>query len=261
MIDFEFPTFKPTGAIETTDFVDVDRAVASFFRDQLAAFFVTDDKRDENREFASFQARDTKRKLYVGQFDDPNEFVRKLVAKIPDAKNRRAEIFPTAYISRDESISFCDGTDYIDITEQGEILCNDGHRVAIVNKSFAKINYTLNILAWNKSTIGRMALGVAMCTRHTMSQRKRKLTAKTMLANTPVTLNIELNIPRDAIGEPISAPFDEQRLNGVSFSFEVIAEVLEAVFVEGGIKRVVVDTPSIMEDGGEVTLGGGEVTP
>lgn len=254
MISFEFDKSVPTGRVETTDLTDIDRAVGSYFRKALAELVVTDKARPENREFSDFERKDINHKLFAGQFDDPQEFVSKLVAKSPDASKERSQLFPVCYISRDPAISFTDGSDYADITHYGDIRNADGTIKAVVNKSFAKFNYSINALAWDKATIGRMGLGIAMFARHQMAFRGRHIEAKTMIAGTPTTLNLELNIPRDAIGEPISASYQENRLNGVSFSFEVIAEVLEAVFVDNQPQTLTVGDVEVLENGEHVEV-------
>ncbi|WP_419238330.1 hypothetical protein ACN08P_23240 (plasmid) [Photobacterium leiognathi subsp. mandapamensis] len=254
MFSFSIDKNVPTGKVETTDLTDVDRAVANYFKAAISELSVADKTRPENKEFSRFEARDISKKMYAGQFDTPQEFVEKLVEKCSDKGKARSELFPVFYISRDPAVSFTDGTDYADITNYGEIKSPTGETLAVVNKSFAKFNYTINALAWDKSTIGRMALGVAMFARHQGVHSKRHFTAKTMIGGIPLTMNVELNIPRDALGESISAPFAETRLNGISFSFEVIAEVYAAIFTESRPITVNVRDVVIMEDGKQVEL-------
>lgn len=249
MISFEFDNNAPTGQVETTDLTDIDRAVGSYFRKALAELIVTDKTRPENREFSDFERKDVNSKLFAGQFDDPQDFISKLVAKSPDAGKERSQLFPVCYLHRDPAITFTDGSDYADITNYGEIFNGDGTIKAVLNKSFAKFNYSINALAWDKATVGRMGLGIAMFARHQMPFRSRRIEARTMIAGTAITLQLELNIPRDAIGESISASYQDNRINGISYSFEVIAEVLEAVFVDNKPQTLTVGNVEILENG------------
>lgn len=248
MISFDIEKTLPTGKTETIDLTDIDRAVGRYFRDAIAQLMVTDIERPENREFNDFVIKPINEKLFAGQFDDPQEFVSKLVAKTPDSGNERSKIFPACYINRDQSIAFCDGSDYADITHFADIYNPDKTIKAVINKSFAKFNYSVNALAWDKSTISRLGVGIAMFARHQMPYRSRKITAKTMIAGTPVELNLELNIPKDSLGESITASYQDNRLNGISYSFEVIAELYEAVFVDNKQIKVTVCDVEILED-------------
>lgn len=253
MLSFEIKTEVGTGIIETVDLTDIDRAVAGVFQTALGQMVVTDAARPQNREFASYERRPMAKKLYVGQFDEPQDFVTKLVSKSND---EREQIFPAAYISRDPSITYVDDGGYVDMTGYAEIFNSQGDKTCTVNKSFALLTYTLNLLTWDRSTLSRMGLGVTLFARHQLPYRKRRFTAKTMIANAPVTLNGEINMPKAVIGTPISASFKETRLNGLSFNFEVIVEVLEAVFVDEKIQTLTVDDVAVMENGGLVEVSG-----
>lgn len=239
LISFEIPNLDDTGECEYMDLTDIDRAVASFFGRVLSSFVVTDEERAENREFVTFKQKPLNRQLYVGQFDTVPEFLKEIKSKLKPDEDAKS-ILPACYISRDPAITYCDGTDYIDIEGFATIENQQGKTIGVVNKSFAKLNYTISALAWNKSTVDRLAIGLTMWLRHTKT--KLKITdnvdvvptnrlhcfkAKTKIANTAFDINIEINAPKITIAENMGLLFDNDRVNGKSFMFEVIAEIIE----------------------------------
>lgn len=235
--------FEPTGIVEYTDLTDVDRAVRSFFGRMIDAMVVTDAERKENREFATFQAKPMKEKLYVGQFESPQEFVNQLAGK----HKQRKEALPACYLSRDTAIVYCDGDDYVDMSNFATLVA-DGSTTpyAVVSKSFAKLTYTMTALTWNKETGSRLALGLSMWLRHTKQGRKHTFKARTMIAGAPVELKIEINQPRLAVGASLAVSMAEERLHGISFDFEVISEVLEAQALDVTTKTFAFNESEVM---------------
>ena len=226
LFDFEIDDFEDTGMVEYTDLTDIDRALAAFWANRLNSMTVTDTKRLENREFTTFMKKPVREMIYCGQFDDPISFVQHLLSKTKESD--RAYTLPACYLSRDPSITYCDGTDYVDLVDMGTLVDADGNRTAQVSKSYLKLNYTLTSLCWTKSAAARIGMGISMYLRRNKRDRARALTAKTMLAGVPVALNIEINNPAMVIGTAIQSSFNDNRISGNSFQFEIIAEVLEA---------------------------------
>lgn len=243
-MSFEFTEhdLDPTGVVECTDLTDIDRAVRNYFGHVINSMVVTDTNRDENREFAKFQERDVRDKLYIGQFDTPEEFIKELASQ----KKQGGDLFPACYLSRDPGIAYCAGDDYVDQSHCADLQDNQGHPYAIINKSFAKLTYSLTALTWNKETCGRLGLGITMWFRHNKKNRPRKFTAKTMIAGAPVKLHIEINQPRLVSGASVPVSFAEKRLHGVWFDFEVIAEVLEAQASNVSAKRFICNDVEVM---------------
>lgn len=230
LIEFPFHYTEFTGAVEHTELTDIDRAVGSFFQEVLDTLAVVDGARKENQEFARFCQKPKQAKLYGGEFLNPQEFLQKLTAKTgAQVKTERNELLPAAYITRDPVISFPMGDAYVDITGCGE-LCREstGEPFARINKSFVTLAYTVTAVAWNKSTLQRMALGVMMWTRHQKQGRKHVFQAKTKLAGTPMPINIELTAMKDAMAEPAEIDHESTRLYASTIRFEVIAELYEA---------------------------------
>lgn len=234
---------QPTGIVEYTDLSDIDTGLQNYFGRILGAMVVTDTSRKQNREFVDFQKRPLKEKLYVGQFDSPEEFIQKL-AKSTQSQAQTAKLLPACYISRGMDVTYCDGDDYPDLTYHGELHRPGGQEpYAIVSKSFVKLTYTLTTLTWNKETCSRIALGLSMWTRHMKSDRGRSFQIKSMIAGAPVRPTVELNQPRLAVGTSIPVSFSESRLYGVSFDFEVIAEVYEAQHSDLSATTFIYDEP------------------
>ncbi|MEC6832972.1 hypothetical protein VXS06_14490 [Photobacterium toruni] len=236
LFDFEIKSHEETGIIEYTDLTDIDRAMAKFWSGVLDMMTVTDTVRQENREFVSFMKKPVNEKIYAGQFDDPYSFMRHVVATKPNFKT----MLPCCYLSRDPSITYCDGTDYVDLIDFATITDKNGNDTAIVTKSFLKLNYTITSLCWDKSTAGRLGLGISMFLRRNKMKRPHVFKAKSMIAGTPVELHIEINQPALITGTPIDISFTENRIVGHSFTFEVIAEVLEAKSINSTVGSVTV---------------------
>ncbi|EJL6752037.1 hypothetical protein NMS21_004827 [Vibrio alginolyticus] len=217
------------GKVEHTELTDIDRAVAAFFQNVLDSLVVTDTKRRENSEFSRFVGRNKSRKIYYGNFNDPVSFLSKLTAKLGDkVKANRNELLPVCYITRDPVIGFVDGAEYVDIPDCGELTNEKGQPYAVINKSFVALTYRINTLAWNQSTLSRLALGLMVWLRHTKGKRKHVFRAKTMLASTEMEISIEIRGRKDAMTEPAEVDHENTRLFASSISFEVIAEVYEA---------------------------------
>lgn len=229
MIEFAIEKLNETGKIEYTDLTDIDRSVACFFGSMLDSMTIADLDRNENKEFDSFVKKPVYEKLYISQFDDTYSFLEKLAAKTNDDKKRK-NLLPCCYISRDPSISYCDGSDYVDMPDYATLVKPTGEPFANVSKSFTKLNYTITSLTWNSSTASRLAVGISMFLRKNKKGRPHTFTAKSMIAGTAVILNVEINQPALVVGSPIGASFSNTRLFGNSFMFEVIAEVLEAKY-------------------------------
>ncbi|UTZ44585.1 hypothetical protein [Vibrio campbellii] len=228
LVEFPYHYREFTGAVEHTELTDIDRAVGSFFQEVLNTLHVVDSARKENEEFARFCEKPKQHKLFGGKFLNPQDFLQKLTAKTgAQIKAERNELLPTAYITRDPVISFPDGDAYIDIKGCAELYSGDS-LYATVNKSFITLAYTVTTVAWNKSTLARMALGVMMWTRHQKKGRKHVFQAQTMLAGSPITINIELTAMKDAMAEPAEIDHENTRLYSSTIRFEVIAEVYEA---------------------------------
>lgn len=230
-----------TGLTEHTDLEDVDRAVAGFFKAVISSIVVTDTSRPENKEFARFVERPSSRKIYMGSAPDTPTFMRKLVAKLCKGNNAvpRNELLPAVLISRDPGFSFSDGSDYTDLTHFGSLRSESEETYAHVNKSFVKMTYTVKAVAWNRPTLNRLALGMMMWIRHTKQGLKHTFKAKTMLAGTPMTVNISIEGRREAALMPEEFDFEENRVLTLPFSVEVVAEVFEA--------EQVVQTPILVD--------------
>lgn len=218
------------GSVEHTELTDIDRAVGSFFQMIIDNLKVADEARKENEEFARFCSRPRNQKLYSGEFSSPQEFLTKLASKLKiTVDSDRNNLLPTAYITRDPVVTFCDGSDYADISGVAELTNGDtGVPYAIVNKSYARLTYIITTLAWSKATLSRIALGLLMWNRHTKNGRKHVFSAKTMLAGSPMDINIELVGRKEGMGEPVEVDHESTRLFASSIQFEVIAEVFEA---------------------------------
>ncbi len=236
----EFPCYRDehTGMVEITDLTDIDRAVSSFIQGLFGVMTVTDVDRPENKEFARYADRGDKYKLFYGQFDDPNDFLSKVAAKIGiDIDKKRNAILPTAYISRDPSISFADGSDYVDATNIDQ-LANDNGVYATVNQSFVKLNYTVTGVAWSRPTLERMMLGLMLWLRHAKKGRKHTFTAKTMLAGAQVESTISVLSRKEVVGDVVEIPREQNRIVAMSVSLEVVAEIYEAEEVVRNIGAV-----------------------
>ncbi|MCG3884120.1 hypothetical protein I3271_05420 [Photobacterium leiognathi] len=240
LFDFDITSNEETGIVEYTDLTDIDRAMAKFWGNVLNSMTVTDTARKENREFVGFMKKPINEMLFVGQFDDPISFMHHVVAKRPDFKT----MLPCCYLSRDPSIVYCDGSDYVDLIDFATITDSNGNVTANVSKSFLKLNYTITSLCWDKSTAGRIGLGLSMYLRRNKRNRPHTFKAKSMIAGTPVLLHIEINQPAMIMGTPIDISFSENRVTGNSFTIEVIAEVLEAKATKTTVNHVSVVTPS-----------------
>jgi hypothetical protein len=229
LLEFPFQYDTLTGKVEHTDLTDVDRAVAGFFQGVIGSLTVTDDERAENQEFARFSRRDRKAKLYAGDFDDPQTFLRKLASHVGgDIKSQRNELLPTCYVSRIPSLAFADGSDYVDIPQCAELTNEQGESYAVLNKSFVKLNYVVTGVAWSKPTLMRLMLGLMMWIRHTKQGRQHTFKAKTTLAGAPVEVAVSILSKKDALGQAVEIPHDESRVVAMSLDFEVVAEVYEA---------------------------------
>ncbi len=244
LIQFPYQYREFTGAVEHTELTDIDRAVGSFFQGVLDTLHVVDRARKENEEFARFCDKPRQHKLFGGEFLSPQDFLQKLTSKTgKQIKAERNELLPSAYITRDPVISFPTGDAYIDITGYGELHTSDGKPYAAVNKSFVTLAYTLTAVAWNKSTLARMALGVMMWTRHQKKGRKHVFQAQTKLAGSPMSINIELTAIKDAMAEPAEIDHENTRLYASTIRFEVISEIYEA--------------EALTEKTGRIEVGGG----
>lgn len=244
LIQFPYQYREFTGAVEHTELTDIDRAVGSFFQGVLDTLHVVDRARKENEEFARFCDKPRQHKLFGGEFLSPQDFLQKLTSKTgKQIKAERNELLPSAYITRDPVISFPTGDAYIDITGYGDLHTSDGKPYAAVNKSFVTLAYTLTAVAWNKSTLARMALGVMMWTRHQKKGRKHVFQAQTKLAGSPMSINIELTAMKDAMAEPAEIDHENTRLYASTIRFEVISEIYEA--------------EALTEKTGRIEVGGG----
>lgn len=244
LIQFPYHYREFTGAVEHTELTDIDRAVGSFFQGVLDTLHVVDRARKENEEFARFCDKPRQHKLFGGEFLSPQDFLQKLTSKTgKQIKAERNELLPSAYITRDPVISFPTGDAYIDITGYGELYTCDGKPYAAVNKSFVTLAYTVTAVAWNKSTLARMALGVMMWTRHQKKGRKHVFQAQTKLAGSPMSINIELTAMKDAMAEPAEVDHENTRLYASTIRFEVISEIYEA--------------EALTEKTGRIEVGGG----
>ncbi|WP_432773930.1 hypothetical protein [Vibrio parahaemolyticus] len=230
IIEFPFDYDEFDGAVEHTELTDIDRAVGSFFQMILDSLVVVDGNRKENEEFARFVSRERQTKLYAGEFLTPQDFLTKLTAKTGEqVKSKRNELLPVAYITRDPVVGFSEGSEYIDVTAAA-MLTNaaTGEKYAQVNKSFVRLTYIITTLAWSKSTLSRMALGLMMWTRHKKHGRKHVFQAETQLAGSPVQVNIELTGMLDTMAEPAEIDHESTRLYASTLRFEVISEIYEA---------------------------------
>lgn len=218
-----------TGITEHTDLEDVDRSVATFFKMVVNSLTVTDTSRLENKEFASFSARDANRKVFMSRTPDTQAIVRKLVKKLCDGKNPlpRNEVLPAVIIHRSPGFVFSDGSDYVDNTRVGGLKDGDELRYYL-NKSYVKLSYTLKAIAWNEQTLNRLALGMMMWIRHTKQGLKHTFHARTMIAGSPIEVSISIEGRREAALEPEEFDFENGRVLALPFTVDVVAEVFEA---------------------------------
>lgn len=233
IIELPFSSKRFTGEVEHTELTDIDRAVGSFFQSVVQSLIVTDKARKENQEFARMTERPPNTKLYSGEFQSPQEFLMKLSAKVgKKVKQERNELLPTGYISRDPTVSFTDGSDYTDVTGFSVITNKNDKPLYRLNKSFVRLTYSLTFLAWNKSTLSRIALGVMMWSRHQKQGRPHVFKAKTMISELPVDIAIELTGMKDVMSEPAEIDHENTRLFASTMRFEVITEVYESESLE-----------------------------
>lgn len=230
IIELPFLYADYCGAVEHTELTDIDRAVASFFQTVINSLVVVDTTRRENSEFARFVARDKQSKLYAGTFESPQDFLTKLTAKTgKQVSSERNELLPVAYISRDPALTFVSDAADIDATNMGELTNEEtGEVYATVNKSFVVMQYSINILAWSKETLSRIAFGLMMWTRHKKSGRPLVFQAESRIAGAPVQLNIKLSGADSVMGEPIEISLNESRLYGLTLRFDFTSEIYEA---------------------------------
>ncbi len=227
---FELQSKLFTGKVEHTDLTDIDRAIAGFFQNVVHSLTVTDSDRVENQEFARFADRPAKVKVFSGNVEGEEDFIRKLVAKYcgGDEARARNEILPACYITRDPSFAFADLGEYVDVQAVGSLSNEEGEIYATINKSFLRLTYTLTAVAWSKPTLTRLMLGIMMWLRHTKSGRQHVFEAKTMIAGSPIVSTLSVEGRREAMGESGDIVLTETRLVSNRVTFDVIAEVYEA---------------------------------
>lgn len=250
-LDFSIKSVEPTGQVEHTDLTDIDRAVGSFILGIVERFEITDRKRKENTEFVSFIERPRETKVYSGIFDSHTEFLQKLSSKVQkESKSdaggekvmERNNMLPVIYVGRDMTFSYNSTDGYVDQTWfqtlTGENEAGKTVEIGKLNKSYPRLTYNVNVLAWNKSTIARLATGITMWLRHTKKGRKHTFTARTEIAGIPVDLNVSVESARDITGFPVPIVMNEERLWGQTFAIEFTSEFLEVEAVSEKSIRV-----------------------
>ncbi|HBN6266141.1 TPA: hypothetical protein L3N15_004122 [Vibrio parahaemolyticus] len=243
--DFAFKKLEPSGLVEHTDLTDIDRAVAAFLLRVICSFTITDRARKENKEFAQFIDRADNTKLCLGIFDSHEDFLKKWSAecqkrskaKVGDeTKTQRDDMLPVFYVGRDLTFVYNETDGHNDET-WCETLYDDPDAenpvtLGKVNKSYPRLTYNVTVLAWEKSTISRLATGVTMWLRHTKLGRKHTFSADTIIAGAPMQLGVSVEGARDITGMPVPVDFGESRIWGQSFAIEFTSEFVEVEFVE-----------------------------
>lgn len=130
-------------------------------------------------------------------------------------------------MSRDPTIMFSDLGEYDDVSGVGELFGDSG-AYATLNKSFLNLTYNVLLVAWNRPTLDRLAVGLLMWLRHTKQGRKHVFEAKTKIAGSPVQLKIAVKGRKDASIEGQEFDFEGSRSVSAQIAIEVTAEVYEA---------------------------------
>ncbi|WP_413113429.1 hypothetical protein [Thaumasiovibrio sp. DFM-14] len=236
-------TATETGITETTDLTDIDRAVATKIATIMEKLKVTDQSRQENKEFARFAAKPIHEKVHVGTFDTPKELLRKLAGK----EKARNSLFPCVNIARRTEFEFAEPGEHIDVKGSHVLKAAGDNVTAVVNTSFVNLSYTVTLMAWEKSTVTRMALGLALWLRNTKRGRQHSFIAKTALMGLPVEQVCQIKARADLMPADASESFNEDRLNAVTFDIEVLATVFEAEEVTAETFRVMLSNGEIIK--------------
>lgn len=244
IIEFPVAYREFDGAVEHTELTDIDRAVGSFFQTVIDSLVVIDGKRKGNEEFTRFAAKDKNEKIYGGDFESPNDFLTKLTQK---TKQNRHNMLPVCYQSRDPVVSFNDLSEYVDITAMGTLTNDAGEAYASVNKSYVRLTYTITVLAWNKATLSRIAIGIMMWMRHRKNGRQHVFKAATKLAGAPIDINIEVVGVRDAMADPAEVSHEDTRLYASTITYEVISELYEAESMISSVGRASIEGGQLIE--------------
>ncbi len=245
LFQLDFTTTSQLNETEVTDLVDIDRRVAEYFMDAIHMFSVTDTERKENKEFVNFMNLDAKLKVFYGQYDDPKQFIDKLASK---KLRERDNLLPAVYIGRQPTITFADGSDYVDEHCQDIHRSSDDSILGQVYKSYLKITYDVSLLAWNQAVSDRLALGLAMWLRNPKA-KKRTFTAQTKVANTALESQISLEGKKDVMFEPLMFEAEKRRVTGHRMSIDVVAEVFEVVAVEQSTSTISVAEGTVINHG------------
>ncbi|HHY0551849.1 TPA: hypothetical protein ACVU5P_004168 [Vibrio parahaemolyticus] len=243
--DLAFKRWEPSGLVEYTDLTDIDRAVAAFLLRIICSFTLTDETRKENKEFMQFLKRDNNTKLYLGLFDSHEDFLKKLSSERQKKSKTKSEeelktlindMLPVFYVGRDLTFVYNETDGHTD-EKWTDTLVDDPNKenpvtLAKVSKSYPRLTYNVSVLAWEKSTISRLATGLTMWLRHTKLKRPHTFEADTIIAGAPMKLKVSVEAAKDITGMPVPVDFNASRLWGQTFAIEFTSEFLEVEFVE-----------------------------
>ena len=236
IFDFEevFNTYHHTSKVEHTSLIDIDRAVAAWMLSLINQMHVHDDERPEYQELKQFYQKTALSKLFIGEFDSADDFLKKLSArhqKNCDDDVIRNDLLPVMYTSRDLTISYAERDGQTDLYNVGQQKISDTHDISI-SKSYPILSYKLHVLAWQQHTACHLAMSILMYLRHTRANSHHKFKAKTQLAGKITELNVALTGSPGYISEAQPLMVNEKRLYGQTITLEFETEQLEATWLE-----------------------------
>ena len=224
------------GRIETTDLVDVDNALVKVLAKLLDTLYVHNANHKRNKRLHAFLSRPKPSdKVGMGEFDDPKDFVKALSSRIRSKKTAEGDRLkeqdgkvelPFVFVARDPSIRF--DTDYnrSDVRKCADMRDDDGNFLAEVDMSTFMLSYNVYLVGWHHHEVSQLATHFAMWLRIPTSERL--FTYKSALYAEPVELNAILVETNDVTFENASVPVEEGKLQSLTFSLTVSANVLQA---------------------------------
>ncbi len=174
-----------------------------------------------------FLARAPEDQLANGVFDTPKEFLKELVKSMgekgADAGDKAKAKLPMIYLSRDPGISFSDtDKDAINIHQLRD---ETGKVMGDVDGYWTLLNYSLNIVSWNKQSTSMLTSHLLTFFREQERKSKRSFTSITHLGGQPFEFNWSFQDGLTYLGSNISEPFSDGRLNAMTIDLSIKAAI------------------------------------
>ncbi|MGL5668047.1 MAG: hypothetical protein ACRDD9_18155 [Shewanella sp.] len=224
---FNLPSERLTGRHETSSLTDIEIGLGNYIASCFDGMTVTDTAYRRNKGVQAFISKPRKDRVICGQFDDPQSVLNAL-----SAKKHEANALPVVNVSFPSGFGYADGEAYRDVHNCSNLCTADGTAIGIASKMFMRGTATIMVLAEDKPTVSAISSTLGASMRLLASLGKATFAADTMVMGVPITLAGEIENPKMVQFDPVTLPFNETRLYGLSMTVDVVGEVLHVYELE-----------------------------